>query len=344
MKEITMKDIAREAGVSYTAVSLTLSGKGDEYRIKKETQKKILKIAEKLGYSRNIFASYLKKKRSDFVGIVGSSYRMPVRHYRQNLIAEKLKKAGYNIIIQDFHWRIGDPVSIIKEILELRVCGLIVSDPDFPSVVEYLKVLKKRGIVIVLVDGPVIDGFDQVRVSREKMTYLGIKHLFDCGYKNIYFTLPQISRKTYWAVKERYEGFKKIMKEKLRKEKKLEEYLIWHDGDCRNSYEIGYKIGNSLKKRKNVGIMGLNDQVAIGLMKRLVEKGVKIPEEAGIVGSENLPESEFSYVSLTTINFQIEKLASKTVDIFLKRIGGEKGKEFLIEIEPELIVRESTRR
>ena len=115
------------------------------------------------------------------------------------MIAEKLKKAGYSIIIEDLHWKIEDPVSIIKEVLELRVCGLIVSDPDFPSRVDYLKVLKKRGIVIILVDGSVIDGFDQVRVSREKITYLGIKHLFDCGYKNIYFTLPQISGKIYWA-------------------------------------------------------------------------------------------------------------------------------------------------
>lgn len=341
-----MKDIARIGGVSYTTVSLTLSGKGDKYKIKKETQEKIIKIARDLGYKGNIYASYLRKGKSDFVGIIGSTYNVPIRHLRQNLIAEKLKRIGFNIIIQDFHWRSDGYISIVEEVLKFKPVGLIISEAEDLNLKFYLENIKKR-IPVILIDGPEYDTFDQIRINREKIPYLAIHHLWERGYKDIYFTIPSSPLKNnYWAIKERYDGFKRGFYEIYGNVKNIEKKLLWIEKEELSSYMLGYRIAEKyLKKfKKDTGIIALNDHIAIGIIKKLFEENKKIPEDIGIVGSENLPEGEFSIVPLTTISFSINEIVERVVEIFLKRINGEKEKIYKIKIEPEIIIRKSTER
>lgn len=341
-----MKDIAKKAGVSYTTVSLTLNGKGDLYKIKKKTQDKIFRIAKELNYKGNIYASYLRKRRSNFVGIVGSTYNVPVRQYRQNLIAEKLKRMGFDIIIQDFHWRKDSYISLIDEVLKFKPIGLIISEPDDLSLMYYLKDIKKW-IPVILIDGPEYNGFDQIRIDREKIPYIAVHHLWKSGYKNIYFTIPFTKVISYWAIKERYMGFKKAFEEIFGKNNGIEKNMLWIDESIQNPYMIGYKIAEKYfeKFKKDTGIVALNDQIAIGIMKNLLEKNKKIPEEIGIVGSENLPEGEFVIIPLTTISFSIDKLVDNVIEIFLKRINGDNNKDvFKIKIKPEIIIRKSAER
>lgn len=345
MKNITQKHIAQKVGVSRTAVSLTLNGHARKYRIKPQTQKKILHFSQELAYSRNVFATWLRTQKSNLIGIIGASYQIPIRQMRQNLIAQYFKNKGFRISMQDFHWS-EDRIKLIKEMEELRPEGLIVTEPEPPEVIEYLKTVQKRGLPIVLVDGPIIKELDQVRIDREKVVYLGIKHLLEQGYDEVFLTMPKTF--TYWAMQERFRGFTRAYQE-LRKNGSLNKYLIWNDQkeQHENSFLLGYQIGQKFFSQKNhhsFGIMALNDQVAIGLMKSVIEKNIKIPQNVGLVGSENLPEGEFAPVSLTTIRFPIAELAEKTGEILLQKINGNNKETLIFNLEPELIIKQSSLR
>lgn len=342
MKHLTQKDIAKMVGVSRTAVSFTLNKRASLYRINPKTQKKILEVSKRMGYSKNLFASYLRTKKSNLIGILGAVYQVPIRQARQDLLAQYFKDRGFQVFIQDFHWS-DDRIQLIKEMEELRPEGLIVTEPEPEEVIEYLRIIQKRGLPIVLVDGPKVKGFDQVRIDRKKGVYLGVKHLFEQNYERVFLTLQKDT--FYWAISERFQGFKKAYKE-FKKDAFPEKFLIWsEEKQYTNSYLLGYQIGKkffSQERDLSAGIMALNDQVAIGLMKYMLENGVKIPQDIGLVGSENLPEGEFAYVSLTTIKFPIEELVEKVGEILLQKISGNKNEMMTFNIEPKLIVRQSS--
>ncbi|MCM8759527.1 MAG: substrate-binding domain-containing protein, partial [Candidatus Omnitrophica bacterium] len=89
-------------------------------------------------------------------------------------------------------------------------------------------------------------------------------------------------------------------------------------------------------------VMALNDHVAIGIIRAFSENGIRVPDDIAVVGSENLPEGEFYYVPLTTIDFQIEKVAREVVDLFRRRLTGD-WSDFprKIVVSPKIVIRHS---
>ncbi|MCM8768771.1 MAG: LacI family transcriptional regulator [Candidatus Omnitrophica bacterium] len=344
MGQITQEDIARRLNLSRATVSLTLNRRASAYRIRPETQQQVLQACRQLGYSRNMWAASLRARKNNLVGIVGAAYQVPVRQARQNFIAQYFKDRGFRVVLQDFHWA-EDKISLLKEMEELRPEALIVAEPEPETVIEYLKSVKEKGVVVVLVDGPQAKGINQVRIDRQEAVYKGVSHLFRQGYEKVFLTLPK--NFSYWAMAERFKGFLKACREFGEKSSPWQS-LIWNnDQQYDDSFCLGYQIGQQLWRQKKIfpfGIMALNDQVAIGLMKFLLEKGVKIPNEVGLVGSENLTEARFVAVPLTSVSFPVKELAEKVGEIVLRRIAGQPGWPRSVTLKPELVVRESSLR
>ncbi len=346
MKQVTQAQIARKAKVSRTTVSLVLNNQASRYRIKPATQRKVLGCSRKAAYAKNMFATYLKTKKTNLIGIIGGSYNIPIRQLRQNLIAQYFKQRGFQVLLQDFHWA-EDRVRLLREMEELRPEGIVVAEAEPAGVIDCLRKMKRKGTPVVLVDGAETPGFDQVRINREKVAYLGTRHLLEQGYDQVFYTLPEERFSEYWAIKERYKGFRRAHAE-LKGKGDPNGLLLWNGKeDESDQYMLGYRIGEKHfpeLRREPVGVMALNDQLAIGLMKFLLERNASIPEGIGLAGSENLPESRFSHVSLTTLMFPEGELAARSGDLLLRRISGDRSADRLIDLEPELIVRQSTRR
>ncbi len=77
-------------------------------------------------------------------------------------------------------------------------------------------------------------------------------------------------------------------------------------------------------------------------MKRIFKKGIRIPEDIAVVGTESLPENAYSYVSLKTVKFFLEKQSEQACAALLRRIGGDQSPSLFVDLEPELIIRESS--
>jgi DNA-binding LacI/PurR family transcriptional regulator len=114
MKNITQEDIAKKAKVSRTTVSLVLNGLGEKYAISKETCAKIKRISEEMRYSKNYFASALRRKKKRLIIVMGDFNKTTVRQLQQALLIEKFRKEGYDVISENFYIN-KDPVDILQE-------------------------------------------------------------------------------------------------------------------------------------------------------------------------------------------------------------------------------------
>lgn len=351
MKEVVkQKEVASRAGVSPTTVSLVLNGLAEKYAIKKETRERVERVCEEMGYTRNYFASALRSKRENFITIIGTSQGSAIKHLRRKMLVKILRGEGYDVFTRDFYTE-KDPADVLRETEKFRSDGMIIEEVHSPKVEAYLENLYDRNFPAVLIDTPPCKFFDQFRINREMVGYIGTRHLFEQGYKEVYYAIPGfVSERetTNWKLRCRYEGFKKACGDSANI-KNPDDFIIGaHSrGVMSSQYFCGYEMGAELLKRKRrfpSGVMCVNDQLALGLMRRLFEEKVNIPEEVGIVGSENLPESGYSYISLTTVEFPVLEQAEKACEALIRRIGGMREKPESEELKPGLILRESSAR
>lgn len=351
MKQVTQKDVAKAANVSRSAVSLVLNDTARKQRLSEETIERIIAASEDLGYSKNIFASSLRLNKSNFIGVLGVTAHNPPRQIRQNLIARSLKDRKYNVLMEDVFWT-DDRAKILLELAQFMPEGIVLGDIDSESVAEALSFLEKRGVAVVAVDSADTSKFDNVRTDRGLLGYIAARHLFEQGYEEIYYAMPfnpekQARKKWLWYNLARFNGFKRAQKEFFGVTRP-EKFILWesskHGSD---SYKEGYAIGRKFLREDikcPVGIIAVNDHIAIGIIKALTEGGVRIPQDVGIVGSENLPESAFSAVPLSSMDFPVETIAKEVCDILFRRMSGEKGKKIRLDVAPKLVPRESSLR
>jgi len=339
MTKVTLKDLAVESGFAVSTVSAVLRGQGDLYHIAASTQKDIKETAQRMEYRKNLMAKSLRAGQSNFVAILDTSYNTPIRQLRQRLIAQRLKNLGFQILVYDFHWMEEEQKKLLYELEEIPVSGLIMDATDAAAALEYAQRFIKRQL-LVLLDTGYIRGIDQVLLNRRSLSYAMAKHLLNLGYRDIYYTIGIHS--AYWPIVERRKGFEKALKEYG--VPAGEDRYIWDDEKA-DAYHRGYTLGKKIifsKKSLPDAVMALNDHIAIGIMKAFHEQGISIPDDVALVGAEDLPESEFAQVRLTTMDFKIDVMAGKAVEIFLKRLKGDM-RDFprRVVIEPSLIVRES---
>lgn len=339
-KTTTLKKVAEKSGFAISTVSAVLRGQGDLYHIAPATQQEIRKTAERLNYRRNMMATYLRAGRSNFVALLDTSFNTPIRQYRQRLIAQRLKSAGFQILMYDFHWMEEEQKKLLHELEGIPLSGLIMDATDAAPALEYAKKFIKKH-PLILIDTGQARNMDQVILNRQKVSYLMARHLLNAGYRNICYTLaPHASN---WLLVERKKGFEMALKEAGISPG--EDNYLWNELSNIDSYRRGYLLGQmilSSGKPLPDAVMGLNDQIAIGIMKAFRERDISVPDDVAVVGAENLPESEYAQVPLTTVDFQIDKIAEETVDLFMKRQNGD-WKDFprRITIIPSLVIRES---
>ena len=338
-KAPTLKDIARSSGLAVSTVSAVCRGRGDFYHISRKTQAKVLQVAEEIGYRPNRLAVSLKTGVSNFVPVLGRTYQVPITQQRQNRIAQLLRQAGFQVLMNDFHWFEGKEKELLASVREIPFAGLVVSDLSQSDLRLQLRPLRGQ-VPCILVDSCQPEDFDHVYLDRTLVAYLATRHLLQDGYQRIVYTVPW--EREFWLLKERRQGFIQAMEEAGRPVGP--ENFVWVEKRKESSYHLGVEIGQKIAeaKKKPEAVIALNDQVAIGLMRAFQIVGIRVPEDIAVVGSENLPEGEFCQVPLTSIDFQIEQMAQEVLNLFQKRFSGD-WSDFpkKIVLSPKLVTRQS---
>jgi LacI family transcriptional regulator len=333
--EPTIHDIARELKISASTVSRALQ---NNPRISQKTREKIALIAETMGYRPNSMASNLRNKKSNTIGIV-----VPLinRYFFASVISgveEVAFKAGYNVVISQSNDLADKEISIVHSMLANRVDGLIISIAMQTTTFDHLKIFRKKNIPLVFFDRVVPEIETNKIVVDDFMGAFRItQHLIDQGYQRIGHMAGPQNLTTYQDRKKGY--MEALAKNGVAYDDSLvvTNSLTLEDGEKAAQYFMGLPDPPD-------ALFCSNDTTALSAMIYVRDKGIRIPEDFGIVGFSNEPFSRVVTPSISTIAQPAFLMGQKAAELILNQIE-HKEKTFKTLVLPsEMILRESSAR
>ncbi|KAA6438538.1 substrate-binding domain-containing protein [Dyadobacter flavalbus] len=335
--QTTIIDIARSIGVSNSTVSRALHGHAD---ISPETRQAVLNMASQMDYQPNQLAYNLVKSRTNTIGMIVPEFHNP---FFPNVIIgahHVLTEAGYNLTIMQSNESYPVEVSNTKAMLANRIDGLLISMTQETNNFDHLKVFEKRGIPLILFNR-VCDHVEvpKVVVNDFDASFSAVEHLILNGYERIAHLGGPL---TLLVSRERLRGYRAAME---KHGKSIEENMIIQGMFSQQKARIYGKYLLELENRPDA-IFAVNDSAAIEIMLLAMEKGIRIPEELGVVGFSDNPESAYIGPGLTTVRQPTLEMGATTAEWILQMVDSETEIAMPTQkiLKTELVVRGSSRR
>ncbi|MCG8572326.1 MAG: LacI family transcriptional regulator [Spirochaetes bacterium] len=341
-RNVSIKTVAQEAGVSIASVSNFLNNKKGKYT--EETGRKIMEAIKKLDYQVDIHARVLAKGHSNLIGLVlpitySSSTSItllknnPFYSELYDGIAHEAFTKNYDIIISGFK-KADDCISWIKQ---RKLDGVIIVGMPFSFVEE---ILKSITIPIALVDNleKKTGNCYNIKSDEEQAFSISIQYLIDCGHKNIALATGFISGSNIYKV--RSNGYYETLKNnhiKINKDYCFQDYT---------SFDGGYRIGEKILENKNevTAVAASSDIMALGLIRCFYDHQIKVPDDISIIGFDDLKIASYINPTLTTIRQHIEKKGILAAKNIIHKIDFKDTLGQTIIIPSELIVRETVKK
>jgi DNA-binding LacI/PurR family transcriptional regulator len=333
--QTTIIDIAKSVGVSNSTVSRALHGHAD---ISAETRQAVLDMAAQMDYQPNQLAYNLVKSRTNTIGMIVPEF---TNSFFPNVIIgahEILTEAGYNLTIMQSNESYQVEVSNTMAMLANRIDGLLISLTQETNNYDHLKVFEKRGIPLVLFNR-VCDVVDvpKVVVNDFEGSFMAVEHLILNGYERIAHLGGPLN---LLVSRERLRGYRAAME---KYGKRIEENMVIQGMFSQQKARIYGKYLLDLENRPDA-IFAVNDSSAIEIMLMALEMGINIPDELGVVGFSDNPESAYIGPGLTTIRQPTGAIGRTTAQWILQLIDSDDELTLPSEkvLNTELIVRGSS--
>ena len=330
MEYITLRMVAEKAGVSVNTASRAINNKPD---INQETKKRIFKVAQELGYVRNNTAVALRTKKTGTIGVVIEDNRNPFYAEVLNGMEVAAREKNYHIILTNTQKDYKKEEEAINLLLAKRVDGLLIDpvqdrDDDINSLVE-----ANIPFVVVGRDFENIE-LDAVYNDEVKGGFLATEYLIKKGHKRIALIDGFLYKS---PAKGRLEGYKKAL---IKYGISMDDALVSvGDIDVKDGYE---RTKQMLEKDLDfTAIFAYNDMMAFGAMQAIREKGLKIPEDIGLVGYDDIPFCSLMDPALTTIRLKKQELGIESVKLLLSHINGNREKPKKIRLDVDIIARKT---
>ncbi len=299
---VTLKEVAAKAGVSRSAVSRTFT---EGASISDKTRKKVLRAAEALGYRPNVLASSLTTRRTKLIGLVADNFRNPIFLVVFDLFTRLIQERGFRPLLVNLSGE-TEPESSVRMLMQYSVDGVIVASSTLPT--SFAVAFRKAGL-------PVVHSFG--RYSGESHTHvvgvdnaycgeLAAHTLYERGYERIGFLGgPKGATSTV----DRIRGFDSVVRPRdpnyACSFAKAYSYDAGHEemlrliaqGDLAEAYLCG------------------DDVVAIGAMSALAKAGLKVPDDVGIMGINDMDMAGWRGIRLTTIRQPFPEIIAASVDL-----------------------------
>ena len=333
----TIKDIALQAGVSKSTVSRVISENG---YTSKEAREKVLKAIKEMRYKPNGVARAMVSQRTNNIGVIIYRQHHPIASHPfygkiLDAILMSAARLNYSVFVTT-----DKEMSLISAdyMLEKRVDGLILISRLSQEVIGHID---KFNIPYLMVNGT-MEKNDVIQIVNKdrKGGEMVADHLYQLGHRHISVIAgPQEHRSHHL----RLEGFLERMRE-------LGCSICQEDifYSPTSTFEDGYKglsiICEHVCIKKPTAIFATNDMLALGAMKALLEKGLRIPEDVAISGFDNIDYSNMFYPPLTTVQVDKNRMGEDAVLLLDHLIKKEQVTSMRIEYEPQMIIRKSTKR
>ena len=330
----SIRDVARAAGVSVGTVSNALN---DPARVAPKTLARVTDAIDKLGFVRNDAARQLRAGKSRAVGLIVLDSSNPFFADLAKGAEHKATEYGLSVLMANSGENPQRERVLLNLFEEQRVLGVLIS----PLVVELepIKKLRDRGTPVVLVDMASRDkSFSSVSVDDEAGGQMVVQHLIDGRAQRIAFVGGPLIRD---QVADRLKGATKAAA-------KAEVGLEVIETPSM-TVEDGRRIGEGLLQRSDAdrpdGIFAANDLVALGIMQAYIIDGrFRIPGDVALVGYDDIAYSSTSIVPLSSVRQSPEVIGARAMELLQAEAENEQHAVQQIVIQPELVIRDSSRR
>ena len=331
MKKVSLSDLAQHLGVSKTLISLVLNGKGDQYGINKEVQKKVKEKAIELNYRPNQTARSLRSGKTNTIGLVVDDLS---DNYQSNLFkaleAEAYSK-GYSLLVTSSKDASND---IITSLIGKSVDGIIFSSSRFNKSLTML--LKNRFLVVSMKSSEDILDSNFVGLDYQKTILENVTYLLGKGHKKVAVAFEKGSSEFFMS--EIVKGAKKA--------------LVNMDVDITGLIALsfdakdGNEVSNVLKELKAnepdlKAIISVNDVLTLKLVESINDMGLKIPDEFSVLSLFDHEVFSFTFPKISANETPYTSLAKNSFDLLLKQIGGEQKAAEQVKLTSRFVERAS---
>ena len=321
--------------VSTSTVSRALRDATD---VSKETKNAVKALSEELNYQPNKFALSLQQKQTHTIGVIVPNLDYVLATMVKG-IDEVALEAGYTVMVCQSNESFGREIVNTRRLLDSLVDGFIVSVSSETKVFDHFKKIQDKNMPMVMFDRLIADvNVPSVRLDNKDGGLQATEHLLEQGYKRI----ANLGRpKTLGISNERLDGYLVALKKyKI----KADPDLIIH---CDFNQEYAYIATKELlnMKKRPDAIFTISDRMAIGAMLAIKEKGLKMPNDIGLVGFNNEPVTSLVSPGISSVDqpaFELGKIAAK---LFIESMHNEEDMGHIEEVlKPKLHIRESSLR
>ncbi len=335
-RDVTIYDVAKVLNLSPSTVSRALK---DHPHINQDTKKRIRAQAKAMGYQQNKFASNLRQKKTNTIGVVVPKLNS---YFMASVIAgvEKItNKNGYGLIISQSQESGKQEVSCVSTLFNSRVDGMLVSLAFDTRNLDHFSMLLKKDVPVVFFDRVAeCHGCMSIKIDNFRAGQEAVSHLINQGCKRIVHIGGNLLRNVY---SDRFGGYTQALADagiELN-----QKYLFITDLTVESGREIAKKIlkMNPLPD----GIFAANDATAVAAMVELQEAGIKIPDDIAVAGFNNEPISMVIKPNLTTVDYPAREIGEIAATSLISKLENQQNINVdTIVLKHALILRQSSLR
>jgi LacI family transcriptional regulator len=338
-KRVTIKEVAREAGVSIQTVSRVLN---DLPHVAPETRDRVLGIIDRLQYRPSTLARSLIQQRSKMLGVVtaGLSYIGPSRTLSG--ITAQADAMGYDLLLHELpSFETADLAPFLNTMIARQIDGVIWAVPEIGANRQWLlEQLPDLHVPIVFLTMHPQPGLSIVSVDNYQGARQATEHLIQQGYRHIGHIAGPL---TWWEAQQRKAGWSDAL---TAAGMPLDD-AMWVEGNW--SSRSGENAATQLIEQYPAidAVFAANDQMALSLMTIANARGRSVPEQLAVVGFDGIAESAYFTPPLTTVHQGLQRLGATAVQQLVGIVEAQRSADNHLEpqastLEPVLIVRESS--
>jgi len=314
---VRLKDIAARTGVSIMTVSKALRDAAD---VSAATKARIKAVAEQMGYVPDTSAQGLRTRSTKLFGLIVPTTTNPLFARLVLAIEARTQELGYDLLCAHTLNLIQREEYAIQRMVARRVEGLFIYPVHrLQPEARVYRELAERKLPVVLLGhaAPFCSQFPSVAPDDLAGSFDATQHLLELGHKRIAFLAGPIAAP--WA-HERLEGYRRALREA---NLEPEDRLLFQAG---STVEEGAKAAAQIlsEARGYTAIQASNDLAAIGCASKLLDQGLRIPQDVSIVGFGNVLTAEFFRVPLTTMRQPKHRLGHAAMDLMSKLLRGQR--------------------
>lgn len=330
---VTIRDVARFAGVSVATVSRVLNKTGF---VREETEQKVLRAVEALNYELNEVARGLASKKTKMIALILPNITNPFFAEIAKAVEKKARESNYSVILVNTEPESKEVIPSLEILKRRYIDGVICASEMLErDTIQYLESNQIRWVVLDRFSGQ--DSSFVVCSKNYEGAQKAVQHLIDIGCKKIGHIYGPIHLRTS---AERMQGYEDLVKG-----------FSWYSPSLLVSGDFTIEGGKRamqemLEKHPDVdGVFVSNDLMAIGALKTLLQLGIRVPEQISLCGFDGIELTKIMEPEITTVAQPITEMGMLATDVLIQKMNGSHDDTSnVFEFDTTLIVRRSTQK